>query len=55
MTTLAGHTKSTWQRGLGKDGLVVYNPGVVVGRTYFEHPDYVVVFEQSHSHWSRSL
>ncbi|POR39125.1 Spherulin-4 [Tolypocladium paradoxum] len=55
MATLAGHTKSTWQRHLGKDGTVVYNPGVVVGRGYFEHPDYVVVFEQSQDHWNRSF
>ena len=55
MADLADHTKSTWQKELGKQGMVIYNPGVVVGRSYFEHPDYVVVFEQSHDHWNRSF
>ncbi|KND91085.1 Spherulin-4 [Tolypocladium ophioglossoides CBS 100239] len=55
MATLAGHTKSTWQGDLGRDGMVIYNPGVVVARAYFEHPDYVVVFEQSQDHWNRSF
>lgn len=55
MATLADHTKSTWQRELGKDGMVIYNPGVVVGGAYFEHPDYIVVFEQSQHHWDRSF
>lgn len=53
MASLADHTKSTWQQELGTNGMVIYNPGVVVGHQYFEHPDYVVVFEQSHDHWDR--
>ncbi|OAQ58358.1 spherulation-specific family 4 [Pochonia chlamydosporia 170] len=53
MATLADHTRSTWQRDLGRYGRVIYNPGVVVGHKYFDYPDYVVVFEQSHDHWNR--
>ncbi|PNY27994.1 Spherulin-4 [Tolypocladium capitatum] len=54
MAALAHHTKSTWQRDLGKDGMVIYNPGVVVASGYFEHADYVVVFEESEDHWNGS-
>ncbi|KFG84751.1 hypothetical protein MANI_010276 [Metarhizium anisopliae] len=54
MAGLAEHVKTTWRQETGRgDGLVIYNPGVVVPRPFFAHPDYVVVFEQSHRHWDQ--
>ncbi|KYK60818.1 hypothetical protein DCS_01956 [Drechmeria coniospora] len=55
MAGLADHTRVTWKMHCNKDCMVVYNPGVVVDRGFFEHPDYIVVFEQSHGHWDDSF
>lgn len=51
MMALSHHTRSTWQQSLDRPGLVVYNPGVVVSRAFFDAADWIVVFEQSHEHW----
>lgn len=53
MAGLAHHTRDTWRNELSRAGTVIYNPGVVVERAYFQHADYVVAFEQSESHWTR--
>ncbi|EFY91856.1 hypothetical protein J3458_012977 [Metarhizium acridum] len=55
MASLAHHAKRTWRQETGRDGLVVYNPGVLVPRPFFVHPDHVVVFEQSHHHWDENF
>lgn len=52
MRHLSQSTRSTWQKGIHRSSLVVYNPGVVVAREYYEEADYVVVFEQSERHWN---
>ncbi|KAL6406433.1 Spherulin-4 [Ilyonectria robusta] len=51
LKTVSNHTRSTWQQSLGRHGLVVYNPGVVVERAFFDAADWIVVFEQSQQHW----
>ncbi|OAA44130.1 Spherulation-specific family 4 [Metarhizium rileyi] len=55
MDRLADYAKTTWRREVGKDGMTIYNPGVVVPRPFFDRPDYVVVFEQSHRHWDETF
>ncbi|KFH46844.1 Spherulin-like protein [Hapsidospora chrysogenum ATCC 11550] len=53
MASLADHVRSSWQAaGLGRHGLVVYNPGVVVDGAFFDNADFVVTFEQSWAHWN---
>lgn len=52
MAALAEYTKTTWDTSLGRAGLVVYNPGVVVDQAFFEHPDYIVVLEDSEQQWN---
>ncbi|KAF7539112.1 hypothetical protein G7Z17_g12500 [Cylindrodendrum hubeiense] len=51
MRSASYYTKATWQQSLERKGLVVYNPGVVVNRAFFNAADWVVVFEQSLQHW----
>ncbi|KHN93824.1 Spherulation-specific family 4 [Metarhizium album ARSEF 1941] len=55
MASLAHYSRLTWRQETGKDGVVIYNPGVVVPRPFFAHADFVVVFEQSHHHWDATL
>lgn len=52
MASLSNHVHITWQAGLDRSGVVIYNPGVVIDRAFFGNADYVVTFEQSQSHWS---
>ncbi|CEJ94907.1 hypothetical protein VHEMI10414 [[Torrubiella] hemipterigena] len=51
MARLTERARSQWQEGFRKQCIVVYNPGVVVAREFFEHPDYVVVLEASQEQW----
>lgn len=51
MAALSEYTKTTWQTSLDEPGQVVYNPGRVVDQAFFEHPDCVIVFEQSEEQW----
>ncbi|KAH6896745.1 Spherulation-specific family 4 [Thelonectria olida] len=51
LKSVADHTRSTWRETLGRSAHVVYNPGVVVDRLFFDDADSVVVFEQSEQHW----
>lgn len=52
MASHTRHVRETWRRtSPGRVATVVYNPGVVVVRPYFDDADYVVVFEQSARHW----
>lgn len=51
MASLSNHVHSTWQTNLNRHGLVIYNPGVVVDRAFFDNAEYVVTFEQSQAHW----
>ncbi|KAK7432309.1 hypothetical protein QQZ08_001256 [Neonectria magnoliae] len=52
MTTVSDHTRSTWQQSLDRPGLVIFNPGVVVQHAFFDAADWIVVFEQSQTHWN---
>ncbi|KPM40270.1 hypothetical protein AK830_g6284 [Neonectria ditissima] len=52
MTTASDHTRSTWRKSLSRPGLVAFNPGVVVQRAFFDAADWIVVFEQSQTHWN---
>lgn len=52
LASLTGHAKAAGKSCLGKVAIVVYNPGVVVGRAFFISPDYVVVLEASIDQWS---
>ncbi|KAH7230952.1 Spherulation-specific family 4 [Fusarium tricinctum] len=51
MSAIARYTRKKWQQTSDRSSLIVYNPGVVVDRAYFEDPNLVVIFEQSESHW----
>lgn len=51
MASLSNHVHSTWQFSLDRRGVVIYNPGVVVDRAFFDDAEYVVTFEQSEAHW----
>ncbi|KAL2205622.1 hypothetical protein CC79DRAFT_1275260 [Sarocladium strictum] len=53
MSQATDHVHQTWLSELERHGEVTLNPGVVVGRDYFDHADHVVVFEQSEEHWER--
>ena len=52
MTSLADHVHSSWLTTLGRHGLVIYNPGVVIDGAFFDAADYVVTFEQAWNHWA---
>lgn len=52
MTGYSRHIRDTWLKELGRDAMVIYNPGVVVARPFFEDADYIVIFEQSQDHWN---
>lgn len=52
MAALTEYTKTTWQTSLNESALVIYNPGRIIDRAFFEYPDCVVVFEQTEELWT---
>ena len=54
ISNLSRFARKTLREANGKRGSVMLNPGVVVPRAFYDVADYVVAFEQAHSHWRRT-
>lgn len=53
MSRLSSHARAQWAKDdrASQPAIVIYNPGVLVGREFYEHSDYVVAFEHADSTW----
>lgn len=51
MARVTEHARGAWHAAYKRQCIVVYNPGVMVARDFFQHPDYVVILEASQQQW----
>ncbi|KAL2112110.1 hypothetical protein VUR80DRAFT_8581 [Thermomyces stellatus] len=47
MSHITESVRDAWENGMYREATVVYNPGVVIDRMFYEHADSVVAFEDA--------